>query len=59
MVDLFKKPEIELKNIEWHVKIYKDKITIEHRKTAQKIEIENITDLKSLLSLIGSAIAGA
>lgn len=58
-MDLFKRPEIELRNAEWHIKIFKDKIIIEHRKSGNKIELTDFEDLKSLISLLGSAIAGA
>jgi len=56
MVDLFKRPEIELRNVEWHIKIFKDKISIEHRASGQKLEITDFQDLKSLLGILGSAI---
>jgi hypothetical protein len=56
MASLFKKPEVELKNAVWHIKVYKGKISIEHRASGQKLENLNIGDLKNLSAIVGSAV---
>jgi len=56
MVDFIKRPETELKNAIWHVKVVKGKISIEHRPTGQKLEDLNIGDLKTLSAIVGSAV---
>lgn len=56
MVDLFKRPETELKNAIWHIKVVKGKISIEHRPSGQKLENLNIGDLKTLSAIVGSAV---
>jgi len=56
MVDLLKRPETELKNTVWHIKVVKGKISIEHRPSGQKLENLNIGDLKTLSAIVGSAV---
>jgi hypothetical protein len=56
MVDWLKRPETELKNTVWHIKVFKGKISIEHRPSGQKLENLTIEDLKNLSAIVGSAV---
>jgi len=56
MASLFKRPEVELKNAVWHIKVYQGKISVEHRPSGQKLEGLDIGDLKTLSAIVGSAV---
>lgn len=55
-MSFFKRPDFEIKNVEWEITLKEGKFTIKHRKRGIVFKELTALDIKSLAGLLGSTV---